>query len=96
MRKYRSGDVVFQIPKSFTLNSVEEFLKEFEVVFTWKNRSIPKVELNFKNLQKINLIGLLLIYKVIDFVSSTACSQKFNSTSDKHVKTFVTILSLPP
>lgn len=76
MRIYGSGEVVFQIPKNFTLNSVEEFLKEFEIVFKWKNRGIPKVELNFKNLQKINLIGLLLIYKVIDFTHNNYCFKK--------------------
>lgn len=71
-----SGEKIFYAPKHFTINSVEEFLKEFQTVFMWKERMIPKVSFNFDKIEKINIIGLLLLYKIIDFTYINHCFKK--------------------
>lgn len=76
MRKYPSGLCVFAAPKKFTVNSIEDFLKEFEVVFSWKEKMVPNVHFDFLSLKSINIIGLLLIYKIIDFTYINHCFKK--------------------
>lgn len=76
MTEYSNGDIVFRGPAKFTLNSIEDFLKEYEIVFSWKEKMVPNVQMVFDNVQKIGMIGLLLIYKVIDFTYKNNCFKK--------------------
>lgn len=59
------------VPPHFNANSVDEFLKKTEYVFINPSK-IDKLTINLKPLKNISIVGLLLIYKFMDYTSQKA------------------------
>ena len=76
MRTYPNGEIVFIAPRRFSINSIEDFLEEHEILFSWQQKEQPNVHLNYEQINKIGLVGLLLIYKIIDFTYQNNCFRK--------------------
>ena len=66
----------FQAPKNFTKNFVMEFLRKVEKTFKWKNKEMPGIGIDLSIIQKIDVLGLLIIYKYIDYTSTHKCFLK--------------------
>lgn len=65
--------VVFKVPRIFIANNVSSFLDEFTAIFQMKNKKEPNVVFDLSGMDKIDLLGLLLIYKMIEFVVKNRC-----------------------
>lgn len=63
----------YKIPRIFTVSDIHKFLKEVEDIFTIKNACLKDVKIDFKEVEKIDVIGLLLIYKLIEYAIENKC-----------------------
>lgn len=63
----------FQAPKNLTKNFIVEFLRKIEITFGWKGKAVRNVAIDLSKIQKIDILGLLVIYKYIDFTSTHKC-----------------------
>lgn len=67
---------VFSLPKNLTVNYVEDFLSTVEKTFKWKDQAKPDIAVNLQKVEKIDIIGLLVLYKYIDFTYHNYCFKK--------------------
>ena len=65
--------MVIQAPKNFTKNFIMDFLRKVEVTFKWKEKSIKDIEIDLSKIKNIDILGLLIIYKYIDYTSTHRC-----------------------
>lgn len=77
--------MVIQAPKYVTKNFIPEFLRKVEKTFDWKNKLVPNVQIDLSSIQEIDILGLLIIYKYIDFTYTHYCFKKPNLQIDKYI-----------
>lgn len=77
--------ILFTAPKNFTVNYIPEFLAKVERTFFWKDRLIPNVKFDLSTIRNIDILGLLIIYKYIDFTYTNYCFKKPNLLVDEYI-----------
>lgn len=78
--------IQLQAPKRLTKNSILDFIKKLEHTFNWKNRLVPDVHINLSNINEVDILGLLIIYKYIDYTYVSYCFKKPNLVVDKYIE----------
>lgn len=69
-----NAQIVFRTPSVFNVRYLKEFLKNISPVFRMKNKSVPHVCFNITTPTKeISLLGLLMIYKFLDYTVKNSC-----------------------
>lgn len=64
---------IYSTPENFTHQNVKYFLQNIAAIFCMKNSGVPKVIFKVKDTKKVDILGLLLIYKFIDFTVKNRC-----------------------
>lgn len=62
-----------KIPVKCTVFELLSFLKAVEQIFNWKNKKTPNVIFNLAEVKEIDMLGLLLNYKIIEFCVENRC-----------------------
>lgn len=70
-----------RIPPKCVVDEILSFLKSVEVIFNWKNEKKPNVLFNLSEVRDIDMLGLLLNYKIIEFCVENRC------ITDSEIKT---------
>lgn len=65
--------MTYTIPKHFNHNSIDDFLIKFGDVFFKINKAEKEITVNSSNNHTISVIGLVLLYKWMDFASKKKC-----------------------
>lgn len=60
-------------PKHFNNSSTSEFLKVCEEIFRLNNKRVAGVSLDLSKVKQISLLGVLIIYKVVEYSSLNQC-----------------------
>lgn len=63
----------FFIQKKLGHNSILSFLNTIEEIFNMKNQKMPKVVFDLSFMNETNILGLLLIYKSVEFSVENKC-----------------------
>ncbi len=66
----------FVAPKYFQANDIISFLSEVEQAFSLKDQMQPKVLFDLSKIKQVNILGILLIYKFIDYTYNNHCFHK--------------------
>jgi len=77
--------ITFQAPKDLTKNNILEFLRKVEKTYEWKNALVPDVNIDLTPIKKIDILGLLIIYKFIDFTYTHFCFKNPNLQIDEFI-----------
>lgn len=79
---------VFKTPTKFTYPNVKHFLSEVGEIFTLKDKKISNVLFDVSNIQKIDLLGQLLLYKFVEYSIVNNCFDKprTNLANHKYLK----------
>jgi hypothetical protein len=72
------------LPNHFNHNHIEDFLKKFETVFHRKNKAEGAFNLGCMNVSKFSIVGLLLIYKLMEFIIANKCYSDPNVITDEN------------
>ena len=67
---------LLSLPKSITINSFEKLIGVAEKIFSLENKFIPWHALDLSKIRKVNILGLLFIYKIIEFSVEKNCFSK--------------------
>jgi len=65
--------MIINVPKQFHKNTIIEFLGKSESVFELKGKRAPDTVLNCENITKMDMLGVLLIYKFLEFAVTNKC-----------------------
>lgn len=68
--------MLFKAPKNFTVNFILDFLSKIEKTFDWKQKAIPNVQIDLSEVEKTDILGLLIFYKFIDYTYANYCFRK--------------------
>lgn len=77
--------MVIQAPKKFTKNFINDFLRKAEATFSWKNKLVPGVKIDLSQVRDIDILGLLIIYKYIDFIHNNSCCKNAELFVDEYI-----------
>jgi hypothetical protein len=77
--------IKFQAPKNLTKNYVLDFLNRVEKTFQWKEKQVPDVHIDLSPIREVDILGLLLIYKYIDYTYTHFCFKKPNLIIDEYI-----------
>lgn len=64
---------IIRIPKSLNVNSTSEVLTEFKDVFSYENQRRTGYVLDLSKIKKINVLGMLIVYKIIEYSVEKKC-----------------------
>lgn len=59
--------MIYTVPKHFNHNHIDGFISKFEQMFKLKNRERDGLILDCSSIQNISIIGVLILYKIMDF-----------------------------
>lgn len=65
--------MIYTIPKHFNHNTIDDFLLKFGLIFSKINKYEPNVIVQCRNYHKISVIGIMLLYKWMDFAYKKNC-----------------------
>ncbi len=68
--------MIFNAPKYFTQNNLITFLSEVEKIFSMKNAMKENVIFDLSKVAKTNILGILLMYKFIEYTHCNYCFRK--------------------
>ncbi|MBC5773063.1 HAMP domain-containing histidine kinase [Pontibacter sp. KCTC 32443] len=79
-------------PKYFTVSSVKTFIDDIDKVFTLSGKNAKGFRLNLANIKSASMLGVLIIYKFIEYTSKSSCFMNprisINETMDKEFEKF--------
>ena len=78
--------MIISVPKILKAGDVVTFLNEVEIIFTMKNKMQPNVVLDLSKIKQTSVLGVLLIYKLIDFTYMHFCFKKPELATNKYVE----------
>jgi len=78
--------MIFTAPKFFKANNVIIFLTEIELIFSLKDKLKSDVTFDLSKVVETNILGILLMYKFIDFTSENNCFDKPQVILNSYVK----------
>lgn len=62
-----------KIPETLNASNIVTFLRNVSIVFDSENKQLQHYALNLSKLKKINVLGMLLLYKIIEFAVERKC-----------------------
>jgi len=77
--------MIFTAPKNFKANDVITFLTEVEKAFELKDVMQPNVVFDLSKVQSTNILGILLMYKFIDYTYNNNCFHKLNISTNEYI-----------
>lgn len=63
----------YKVPKSLDPSFSTDFLRMSEEIFSLKQQNIPNVVFDLRSVRKTGILGLLLIYKFVEFTVTNKC-----------------------
>lgn len=63
----------FLIQKKLNHNNIFSFLSTVEEIFSMKNKRLDKVVFDLSSMTETNILGLLLIYKIVEYSVENSC-----------------------
>ena len=75
-----------KIPSFCTSSYILDFLKAVETIFEWKGKRTPEVLFNLKDVEKIDMLGVLLNYKIIEFCVENECISRSKIVTSRYVE----------
>lgn len=73
-------------PKNFLPNTTIEFLRNVESIFKLKGKKVRNVAFVIGKVEKIEILGLLLIYKFIEYTATHACFESPQLWNSEYIK----------
>ena len=67
---------VFKAPRHILADKIDSFLETVSDIFDMKNKLIPNVCFDVSSVESIDLLGVLSIYKFMEYVSKNNCCYK--------------------
>ena len=64
---------IISLPKTFGVNNTTAALNEFKNVFNYENQRLSGYILDLSKIKKINVLGMLIIYKIIEYSVEKKC-----------------------
>lgn len=64
---------ILKIPKTFKVNAVSGVLYEMSIIFSLQDKGLPYYGLDLEKIRKTNVLGMLIIYKIIEFSVEKKC-----------------------
>ena len=64
---------VYTAPKVLDSSYALDFLRMAEDIFSLKNQNKPNIVFDLKNVESTGILGLLLVYKFVEFTVSNRC-----------------------
>ncbi|AUC15313.1 hypothetical protein BTO06_09240 [Tenacibaculum sp. SZ-18] len=61
------------LPKRLTINYLNEFIQSLNFVFDLIDERKPRFFLNFEKVEKVDIVGVLVLYKFIEFSVEKKC-----------------------
>lgn len=87
------NETKYIVPKSLDANNILDFLRMTEDVFKMKGQLIPNVMFDLSNVNRTNILGLLLIYKFVEYTSINDCFKnpllQYNNYVEEELKNMV-------
>lgn len=77
--------MILQAPKKFTKNFINDFLRKVEVTYGWKNKLVPNIKIDLSEIRDIDILGLLIIYKYIDYTHNNYCFKSPQLYVDEYI-----------
>ena len=77
--------ISIKAPKRVTKNNIQEFILKFGHTFNWKKKMVPNQLIDLSEIEEIDILGLLIIYKYIDFTYANYCFKKPELKVDKYL-----------
>lgn len=65
--------IEIQIPSTLNASNMLSFLRNVHKIFTFDNKLLENYALNLSKLKKINVLGMLVIYKIIEYSVEKKC-----------------------
>ena len=65
--------MIYTLPKNFNHNSIDDFLLRFGTIFSKIDKLEPDVVVECGSIRKISVIGVMLLYKWMDFTLKKQC-----------------------
>lgn len=86
------NETKYIVPKSLDANNILDFLRMTEDVFKMKGQLIPNVMFDLSNVNRTNILGLLLIYKFVEYTSINDCFKnpllQYNNYVEEELKKY--------
>ncbi len=82
---------ILTLPKKLTANSLHEIINKSNFVFELRNKESSDFLLNVENIKEVDIIGMLLLYKFIEFSAEKRCfdNPKINNRDDVSINKFI-------
>jgi len=80
----------FIAPKHFITNNILAFLNEVQDVFNMNDKMEPNVIFDLSRISKSNILGMLLMYKFIDYTYNNNCFKKPEVLVNSYVQNMMT------
>lgn len=74
------------LPKQLSVTTVAEILRAANIIFQTENRQLPLYALDLSKITKTNVLGMLLIYKIIEYSIEKKCFSKPAIFFDKFIE----------
>lgn len=78
--------MIFKAPKTFKANDILTFLSEVEKAFALKDKMQPDVIFDLTKVKQANILGILLMYKFIDYTYNNNCFRKPEIAVNEYVE----------
>jgi len=78
--------MIIEIPKILKLNDIATFLMRIEKVFSMQEKMEPNVIIDLTKIKKTSVLGILLIYKLIDYTYHHNCFKRPNLNVNEFIK----------
>jgi len=73
MIDFKRPKTVIKVPEVLNASNILTFLRNVSVIFTFENKQLEDYALDLSKLKKINVLGMLLLYKIIEFGAERKC-----------------------
>ncbi len=80
------NEKLYTPPKSFLPNTTLEFLRNVESIFDLEGEKVRDVYFLIGRVEKIGILGLLLIYKFIEYTATHACFESPQLLNSEYIK----------
>ena len=88
--------MTYTIPKHFNHNFIEDFLLKFGEVFLKVDKAEKNIAVDCSNNHKISVIGVMLLYKWMDFSTKKKCFDSPTLFYDQHDEENALLRALEP
>lgn len=73
MIDFNRPKTVINVPETLNASNILPFLRNVSIIFNFENKRLEDYALDLSKLKKINVLGMLLLYKIIEFGAERNC-----------------------